>query len=149
MLKLIKTNTYDTRVQRIIEALDKELWERIGGKQAQYGGYNIMLDDDEAILIEMDGKPAGSGCLRILDNDKGEIKRMYVHPEHRGKGVGYQILKGLEQLAVENDIKTLILETHPVLKEAIALYERNDYKKIDNYYPYVGNEDSVCMGKNI
>lgn len=108
-----------------------------------------MLDDDDAILIEVDGQPAACGCLRLLDNNKGEVKRMYVNPDSRGKGLGKQVLKGIEQLATENDVNTLILETHPVLKEAIALYENSGYNHIDQYYPYIGNEDSVCMGKSI
>ena len=87
------------------------------------------------------GTPLGCGALRRLDDDAAEVKRMYVVPEARGRGVSKALLAGLEDAARECGWGTLRLETGPRQPEAIGLYERAGYRPIAAFGAYVGTAD--------
>ena len=76
-----------------------------------------------------------------------EIKRMYVVPESRGKGLATKVVRALELWTVELGHKVCILETGKRQPEAIALYKKNGYQIIPNYGQYEGIENSICFQK--
>jgi GNAT superfamily N-acetyltransferase len=79
----------------------------------------------------------------------GEIKRMYVHPEARGKGVGRAILRALEDRARDLGYTTLRLETGVRQPEAISLYESADYLAIEPYGYYRASPLNRCFEKHL
>jgi putative acetyltransferase len=72
---------------------------------------------------------------------------MYVEPDYRGQGLGLLILQELEMRARRDGYSRARLETGTLQPEAIRLYERAGYHRIDNYGIYVGNPRSVCFEK--
>ncbi len=78
-----------------------------------------------------------------------EIKRMFTLPEARGIGIASLILAALESWAAELDFSKCILETGFKQPEAIALYEKNGYSRIENYGQYAGVENSLCFEKKL
>ena len=76
----------------------------------------------------LDDRPVGCGAVRKLDETTGEIKRMWVDPAARGRGVGRQLLRALEGAAVELGCETVYLDTSAHLVEAIALYRSFGYE---------------------
>jgi len=78
-----------------------------------------------------------------------EIKRMFVRPERRGRGIARSILSELETWAGELGFLECILETGLKQPEAIELYRKSGYETIPNYGQYEGVENSVCMRKSI
>ena len=74
---------------------------------------------------------------------------MYVSEDHRGKGVAKEILTALEIWAIELDVTICVLETGTNQPEAISLYKKIGYSVTENYEPYVGVKNSVCMQKEI
>ena len=74
---------------------------------------------------------------------------MFVHLDYRGKGISKTVLNELEKWAQDNGFKKAILETGTKQFEAIGLYQKSGYKKIDNYGQYAGIETSVCMLKEL
>ncbi|GAA1700808.1 GNAT family N-acetyltransferase [Fodinicola feengrottensis] len=90
------------------------------------------------------GEPVGCGALRDLDEEAVEIKRMYVVPKHRGRGAGRAVLAALEQTARSRGATVARLETGTEQPEAITLYERGGYDRIDAFGSYVDNPQSVC-----
>ncbi|MBO0843049.1 MAG: bifunctional helix-turn-helix transcriptional regulator/GNAT family N-acetyltransferase, partial [Nocardioides sp.] len=84
------------------------------------------------LVAVSDGVPVAAGGVRHLDG-AAEIKRMWVSPEWRGAGLGSRLLRCLEALAVELGHRTVRLDTRDVLTEAIAMYERAGYRRIDRY----------------
>jgi len=78
-----------------------------------------------------------------------EVKRMFVLPEFRGKGIATKILVELENWAKELLYNKCVLETGKRQPDAIALYEKNGYLKIPNYGQYANMENSVCFEKVI
>lgn len=72
---------------------------------------------------------------------------MFVLKEERGNGYSKEILKNLEKWALELGYKKAVLETGKNQREALGLYERCKYKKVENYGPYIGKEHSVWFAK--
>jgi DNA-binding MarR family transcriptional regulator/GNAT superfamily N-acetyltransferase len=99
------------------------------------------------VVASSDGLPVGCGGIHRLTATTGEIKRMWVHPAWRGAGLGSRLLRHLEAVAVELDYQTVRLDTNGTLTDAIALYERAEYRRIARYNdnPYA----QVWLEKNL
>ncbi|WP_312868709.1 GNAT family N-acetyltransferase [Saccharothrix ecbatanensis] len=95
------------------------------------------------------GRAVGCGGLRILGAGTAEIKRMYVEPAWRGMGVAVRILRALEQVARRSGVVDLVLETGTRQPEAMRFYEREGYRRIDNFGPYRGEPESVCYARRL
>ncbi len=89
-----------------------------------------------------DGTALGCGALRPLEDGAAELKRMYVVPAARGRGVGRAVLAALEEAARDQGWTTLRLETGPRQPEAAALYSRAGYRPIGPFGAYGGAADA-------
>jgi len=85
------------------------------------------------VLATSEGRPVACGGIRFLAEDVGEIKRMWVHHEWRGAGLGARLLRHLEVTARDLGYRTIRLDTNRTLIEAIAMYERAGYRPIGRY----------------
>ncbi|MEV4344851.1 GNAT family N-acetyltransferase [Actinoplanes sp. NPDC049596] len=103
--------------------------------------------DIDLFLVALgdDDQPLGCGALRRLSPTSAEIKRMYVTPAARGTGVATALLCALEDAALSRGWTTMRLETGPAQPDAIRFYEREGYKEIPLFGPYVGSKVSVCF----
>ena len=133
----------------LITALDASLWERYPELKTNYWGNNIVEFNPNVVVIYLDEKPVGCGCFKKYDKNTIEIKRMFVSPQARGLGLAKKILLELELRASELGYSFSVLETLFKQIEAINLYQKVGYAIIDNYEPYVGLENSICMKKQI
>jgi GNAT superfamily N-acetyltransferase len=93
------------------------------------------------------GTPMGCGGLRIVDDGIAEIKRMYVRPESRGSGAAAALLRRLEEAALDLGSPALVLETGTEQQRAVGFYQREGFRRIANFGPYVGAPLSVCFSK--
>jgi GNAT superfamily N-acetyltransferase len=84
-------------------------------------------------IARLAGQPVGCGALKINDKKTGEIKRMWVHTDARGLGVGRRILDALEKKARGLSLRRLRLETNRALKEAQALYRNSGYVEVRRF----------------
>lgn len=101
------------------------------------------------MVIYKNETAVGCGGFKQFDSNTAEIKRMFVHPDHRNKGLAKTILQELENLAKEDNYQNYILETSPKLETAISLYLKFGYVLIPNFGQYIGVENSVCLKKRI
>lgn len=81
----------------------------------------------------LDGKPVCCGGLKRLPDGTAEIKRMFVVPEARGRGVARRLLAALESAATELGYEVVRLDTGPRQPHAQALYESTGYRPIENF----------------
>lgn len=102
-------------------------------------------------LVAFDGAgaPAGCGCWKPLDGGRAEIKRMYVRPACRRRGVAAALLAALEEDALSRGCTAAVLETGAEMPQAIRFYEARGYRLIPNYGEFVGDEVCVCMKKEL
>lgn len=96
-----------------------------------------------------DGRAIGCGGLRPLPGGGAEIKRMYVHPEARGKGVSTALLRAIEDEARLLGVARLVLETGTEQPDAMRFYEREGYERIEAFGAYIGSDLSVCYARTL
>jgi putative acetyltransferase len=91
-------------------------------------------------VIEQEGKVVGtSGYYPVKRGEKSvEIRKMYLLPTVRGKGLGKYLLKQLETAIANRGFQEIWIETASVLKEAVKLYESSGYQ------PTTGIETKRC-----
>jgi GNAT superfamily N-acetyltransferase len=146
-MQIFRTQSDDVNFLALVRALDADLAIRDGEDHPFYAQFN-KVDQIKYVLLAMENNETiGCGAIKEYDAETMEIKRMYVPPEHRGKGVASSILKELENWALELGFKRCILETGEKQSEAIALYHKNNYRVIPNYGQYAGVEASICFEK--
>jgi putative acetyltransferase len=75
------------------------------------------------VLEDRDGSIVGAYGLYPVENKTCELRKMYLHRSHRGKGLGKFLLDSALAQAKKLGFTKVTLETASVLKEAIALYE--------------------------
>jgi len=137
----------------LISALNAEL----SAVYPEPGATHFRLDPDEVapgrgafLVARVDGAPVGCGAVRRLDDHNAELKRMYVVPSLRGRGVGRALLAALEAEARALGADRLVLETGVRQTAALALYRRAGFVDIPPYGEYAASADtSVCLAKGL
>lgn len=127
--------------------LDADLAIRDGADHAFYAQFNKIAVIQHAIVAYENEEALGCGAFKKYNDTSAEIKRMYVLPAHRNKGIAAAVLQQLEKWAGEEGYTSAVLETGMKQPEAIRLYEKSGYKRIANYGQYAGVYNSVCMMK--
>ncbi len=149
MLTLLRTNSSHKDFIHLVKLLDADLAIRDGADHSFYTQFN-KIDLIQNVVVAYDNNEAiGCGAFKNYDAATVEIKRMFVMPQQRGRGIAALILKELEQWAIEENYAACILETGKKQPEAIRLYEKSGYTFIPNYGQYAGVENSVCMRKEL
>jgi GNAT superfamily N-acetyltransferase len=146
---IIRTTSENLEFQKLVMALDAHLLILDGEEHAFFSQFNGLENIKYAVIYCIDNKAVGCGGLKKIDLQTAEIKRMYVEPEYRGRGVAAKILTALETWATELDFNQLCLETGVNNPSAQSVYRKKGFEKIINYGPYFGVPSSVCMGKGI
>jgi putative acetyltransferase len=88
-------------------------------------------------------------CAVVLHAAQGEVKRMFVSPLCRGKGVARGLLRALESASIEAGCKLLLLETGPFQPEALRLYASAGYERRGPFGDYTDDPLSVFMQKTL
>jgi GNAT superfamily N-acetyltransferase len=148
-LAILKTDSKNDDFLMLIKLLDTDLDERYGELQKQYKRHNKVDYINDVIIIYKNEVPAACGAFKEHDNDSIELKRIFVTKENRRQGLSKLVVNELEELGRSKGYKYAILETGIKQHEAISLYENAGYKVIQNFEPYVGNINSVCMKKTL
>jgi len=147
MIYCLRTNAENPDFQKLVSQLDEDLKVRDGADHSFYAQFNKIDKIKYAVVAYSDGIPVGCGAIKEFSTDSMEVKRMYVPPELRGKGIASAILHELEQWALDLNHHKCLLETGMKQPEAIALYKKNGYTVIPNFGQYENVENSVCFEK--
>ena len=107
-------------------------YERVPEECARLPGeYGPPLGD---LLLAMEGgEPVGCVALRPLDRETCEMKRVYLRPAWRGRGIGRKLTESILQAARRIGYRRMRLDTIPSLKPAIALYRSMGFRVIAPY----------------
>lgn len=146
-MKIIKTNSDNPDFKKLSALFDLYLVDIDGDERDFFAFYNNVQLDHVLVVYNEFGELLGCGAFKEYDINTAEIKRMFVHPEHRKKGVSSLILSELETWANQLGYSHFILETSPKLTDAVALYQKKGYELIPNFGQYIGVENSICMKK--
>jgi GNAT superfamily N-acetyltransferase len=140
----LRSVTYEQALP-LVDALNDELMVRYGGGEpsvahpeqfrAPYGGF---------FVLNVDGVDVACGGVRPLSEGIGEVKRMYVEPSARGRGLSRVVLQGLVAFARSAGYRELWLETGVQQPEAMALYESSGFAPIERYGQYKDDPRARC-----
>lgn len=99
-----------------------------------------------AVARDAAGRALGCGAV-VLGAGFGELKRLYVHPDSRGRGTAARLLALLETRAADAGCRELMLETGPYQTEALAFYAKSGYRRRGPFGDYRDDPYSVFMHK--
>ena len=133
-----------------VRLLLEEYWKSFGftpcfqNFSAELAGLpgSYVPPDGRLALASVDGIPAGCIALRRYDSGRAEVKRLYVRPAFRGRGLGRALMEWLIREARLAGYEEIVGDTMPVMGEALALYERLGFERTE---PYAGQEASGAI----
>ena len=149
MLTVTRSSSDNPDFISLVKLLDVDLAERDGSEHSFYAQFNKIDNIKYVVIAFHSGEAVGCGAIKEFSPEAVEVKRMYVMPEERGKGIASRILHELEEWARELSFKRCVLETGKRQPEAISLYLKNGYQRTDNYGQYVGVANSLCFEKRL
>ena len=132
-------------VAALVEELEAHLASLYAAESRHGFSVDKLIKEGVAFFVaRVDGAPAGCGGIKLFGTEFGELKRMYVRPAYRGRGIGTLIVGCLADHARSHGITTLRLETGIYQREAIALYEGLGFRQIEPFGKYTHDPVSRC-----
>ncbi|HVM57510.1 MAG TPA: GNAT family N-acetyltransferase [Gaiellaceae bacterium] len=139
-------------ITALVEAQQAEMRELYSG-EADIGPTReaaMFVEPDGVFLVVRDeGRAIGCGGVCRFDGTRAELKRMYVAPEARGRGLGRLLLVELEAEARRLGYAGIVLETGDRQPEALGLYASAGYERIPCYGVYATRALSLCFEKTL
>jgi putative acetyltransferase len=134
----------DAGLTVLLDAALKELFTRYPDSSSHF------LDPATDFLVAIDDRDT-VGCIGLMPivAGVGEIKRMFVRQDQRGRGIARLLVLELEQYALRQGAELLRLATGERQPEAIALYESLGYQTAERYGKYVTDPVSRCYTKKL
>src|SRR3954454_17032626 len=136
----------DPVAQHLVERVQQEYVVRYGGRDA------AVVDPAEFsaplglfLVAEVGDAPAGCGGWRAHEDGGAELKRMYVEPGFRRRGIAALLLGELERTAAEAGHRRVLLNTGERQPEALALYVSKGYTPVAGYGVYAGSPGAVFL----
>ncbi|MBO4636884.1 MAG: GNAT family N-acetyltransferase [Clostridiales bacterium] len=145
------TDGYDPDFGRFYEETERYYSSIVGGLKNRTGfvAYNISESVSDVLIATDNGTAVACAGLKRYSDTDVEIKRVWVEPSARRRGIAGHMMALLEAKAKEQGYKRLILQTRPIMPDAVGLYEKLGYSLIDNYPPYDKLQGAICFAKGI
>jgi ribosomal protein S18 acetylase RimI-like enzyme len=140
----------DPLAQYLVGEVQQEYVQRYGGPdEAVVDPAEFLPPHGLFLVAEVDGEPAGCGAWRALPDGVAEIKRVYVAPGFRRRGLAQEVVARLERSAAAAGHRGVVLNTGDRQPEAIALYEGAGYRPVEGYGIYACSPGAVFLGKEL
>lgn len=147
MITLLRTDASHADFIELVRQLDAYLAITDGEDHQFYNQYNQLQTIRHVVLVYDGERPVGCGAIKAFSDEAMEVKRMFVRPEDRHRGIASQVLQELEHWARELGYCKTILETGRRMPDAIAFYRKQQYTEVPNYGQYIGVTNSICFEK--
>lgn len=138
-------------VRALVDALTDELAGSGYTPEETFGYSAERLEEAGVHLVgaRVDGALAGIAGVEVTDGGYAELKRFYVVPAARGKGVADALIEALVVYAVERGVRTLRLETGDRQHAAMRFYRRHGFRDTPRFGPYLDSATSVCLQRDL
>ncbi len=141
--------------QDLVGRVQQEYVQRYGGPdEAVVDPAEFLPPRGLFLVAEVAGLPAGCGAWRAVEpgddlRHAAEIKRVYVDPAFRRRGLAQQVVALLERSAAAAGHRTIVLNTGDRQPEALALYADAGYRPVAGYGIYACSPGAVFLGKSL
>ncbi len=137
--------------QRFYLATEEYYSSIVGGEKNRKGfiPYNISQNIGIVVIAYIDDIAVGCAGLKSYSDTDAEIKRVWVEPVYRRRHIAVDMMQMIESKAKEQHFTRTILQTREAMAEAVLLYEKLGYNRIENYPPYDKLEGAVCYAKDL
>ena len=138
-------------VRALVSALNEFTYGLTPAEYRHHMTVEQMAQPDTTLFVARAeaGAPLGMGALRRHANGVGEVKRMFVKPEARGRRIGEAILHHIEALAREEGFARLVLETGSNFDAARRVYERSAFVTCDQVLDYPPSNWTAFYAKDL
>ena len=145
------TNGNDIDFQKFYMKTEEYYSNIVGGieNRKEFIPYNISECITEVLIVYIDDEAVGCAGLKRYSEIDVEIKRVWVEPEQRGHHIALDMMAQIEERASNDGYKRTILQTREIMKDAVELYKKLGYTKIDNYPPYDKLDGAICFAKEL
>ncbi len=142
-MKIIPKETGDPAVLSLFSQHDSCMLEALGEDRVYYTRYGEEEKLQRVWLAWEEDCPVGCAAYRKKDGETGEVKRMYVKREHRGKGISKALLQAVEDWAREDGCRKLYLDTRLNLEPAVSLYRAAGFQIVFQQGMYIQMEKQL------
>ena len=140
----------DPRARRLVGELDRLQTALYPAESNHLDPVETLERDNVTFLAAfVAGEAVGCGAVKRMPGGYGEIKRMYVEPDARGRGAGRALVRALESDLLAHGIDVARLETGVRQPEALALYEQCGYVRRRPFGDYPDDPLSVFFEKRL
>ena len=150
MIEARRVRGDDPEARELVAAMEAWVTENFGpaipDRTSTVAAEEMVPPHGTFVVLYENGEAVGGGGLRRLGDDVAEIKRMFVRPAARGRGLGRRVLEELESAASELGYRRLRLDTAVSMTTAMALYRAAGYRDIPDYN---GNSYASYWGEKV
>jgi GNAT superfamily N-acetyltransferase len=148
---VLRAVPYDDPVARALVArVQQEYVVRYGGPdEAAVDPAEFVPPAGLFLVAEVDGAPAGCGAWRVHRDGVVEVKRVYVEPAYRRRGLAQRLMAELERTAAAAGHRAVVLNSGNRQPEALALYAALGYTPVAGYGVYARAPGAVFLGKEL
>jgi len=129
--RMIHAVTFDEAAAEHVNAVFRTEWPKLFGTRGRL------------YLASVDGRPAGVAALKPVSVTTGELKRMYVRPEHRGSGLARRLIERIIADARSLEYRTVLLETADFMTRAHRLYRSVGFADTERFPGTEGEANGV------
>ena len=148
-MKIVKCDPRSTNIALLIQELDEYQSSLYPPESNHLDTLDALVQENVyfvAVFIEDNPNPIACGAVKVMGN-YGEIKRVFVLRDYRGRGIAKTVMQALEEYLVKNEILIAKLETGIYQEEAISLYKSIGYKFVEIFGNYKVDPLSVFLEK--
>lgn len=156
-LALVRADFHGPEVQDLVAQVQAEYVVRYGGPDnspVEPGAFDppagaFFVGRDAGTAVAMGGWRLRPDVVRLGGLRSAEVKRMYVVPAARRRGLARVVLAHLEHTARAAGADTMVLETGTEQPEAIGLYEQAGYVTVEKFGHYAWSPRSRCYARRL
>lgn len=135
----------DASVLKLFSEHDDFMIDFLGEDKVYYTRYNESENIEKVWVVFSDNLPIGCIAYRKKEEGTGEVKRLYIKKEYRGKGISKELLKTLECYAKEQGCHNLFLDTRVTLEPAVSLYRSHGFSIVYRQGLYIQMEKELQL----
>lgn len=122
-MNILPAKVSEQPVLRLFSEHDDFMLDFLGEDKAYYTRYDVSENIENVWIAYEQDQPIGCIAYRKKNPDSGEVKRLFIRKDHRGKGISKQLFNVLKDHARAQGCRKLYLDTRITLEPAVSLYK--------------------------